>query len=365
MFGQMKPFAAAMALALLAAACGGTAAPSTAPATQSASAKPSGSAAATQAQGQLPKPELTTIRIGMSAPNEPVQFAEKYADYLGLYQKYGITNVTITGFEGDGKAVQALVAGQLDLFVGGSSSAINSVTTDTPIKVVSMNSTILDDQLVCQKDIKTAADVKGKRIAISTFGGTSHGAALLMLKSMNYTTTDVTIAEVGNEGTRVAALKGGSIPCGLTSPDDATLLKAQGFNVIVDLRTAGVHWGRSGLMGRVDFLQKNPNTVLAVVAAALEAQTALLKDPDAAAAKYAEFAQKKPDEALTLIKGFKAFGSPSMTWGDDAFIAPRDVLATVNAKVKDVDVTKAYDKSFLQKLTDIGFTAKIGAPTKD
>lgn len=343
--------------ALLVAACGGTAAPSATPA---ASAAPSQAA-----KGELPKPELTKLRLGMSAPTEPVQFAEKLADYMGLYQKYGITDVTITGFEGDGKVLQALVAGQVDMYVGGSSNAINSVGSDTPLKVISMNSVILDDQLMCQKDIKTPADVKGKRIAISTFGGTSHGASLLMLKAMNYTTKDVTIAEVGGEGTRVAALKGGSIPCALTSPDNATALEGQGFNRIVDLRKAGVHWGRSGLIAKTEFLQKNPNTALVVVAAALEAQQVMFNDQKTAAAKFAEFAQKKPDEAATLITGFQAFGSKSMTFGEDSLIAPRDVLATVNAKVANVDVKQAYDLGFLQKLADIGFTAKIGAPTKD
>lgn len=355
---RARVMGALIATGALVTSCGGTTTPSAAPPSQAASAP-------AKAAGQLPKPELTKIRLGLSAPQEPVQFAEKYADYLGLYQKYGITDVTITGFEGDGKALQALVAGQLDMYVGGSSTAVNSVTTDTPMKVVSMNSVILDDQLVCQKDIKTAADVKGKRIAISTFGGTSHGAALLQLKALGLTTKDATIAEVGGEGTRVAALKGGSVPCALTSPDNAVILKQQGFNVLVDLLKAGVHWGRSGLMGRVDFLQKNPNTVLVVVAAAIEAQTAILKDPTAATPKFAEYSQTKPDLASVLVKGAKDFLSPSMTWQDDAFLAPRDVLATVNPKVADVDVTKAYDRSFEKTLMDNGFYQKVGAPTHD
>lgn len=42
----------------------------------------------------------------------------------------------------------------------------------------------------------------------------------------------------------------------------------------------------------------------------------------------------------------------------DAFAAPRDVLATVNPAVANVDVTKAFDLTFLNKLKDSGFYTK-------
>ncbi|HZP95319.1 MAG TPA: ABC transporter substrate-binding protein [Candidatus Limnocylindria bacterium] len=359
-FSRSKLLALVTSAGLLAAACGGggstpSAAPSSAASTQAT--------ASAAAAGQLPKPELTKIRIGLSAPSEPVQFAEKLADMMGIYQKNGITDVTIIGFEGDGKALQAVVSGQLDMFVGGASTAINSVITDTPLKVVSMNSVILNDELVCQKEIKTPADVKGKTLAISTFGGTSHGSALLMLKGIGLTAKDVVLKEVGGEGTRVAALKGGSIACAVVGFDNVPALTSTGFNALYDLSKSPLQWGRSGLMARTDFLQKNPNTVLVVVASVLEAQNLMWTDAKNASAKFAEFSQKKPDDAANLVTGFQAYGSRSMSFSQDAFAAPRDVLATVNPAVKDVDVTKAYDLSFLKKLQDIGFYKKIGAPT--
>ncbi len=358
---HVKLLGTVMAICVAVAACGGgAAAPSAAPAT---GAVAPAAASPTAPAGALPAPELTKIRIGLSAGSEPVQFAEKLADYMGIYKKYGITTVEITGFEGDGKVLQALIAGQLDMFVGGTSSAINSMVTETPLKVISMNSVILDDVLVCQKDIKTAADVKGKAIAISTFGGTSHGSALIVIKGLGLTTKDVTIQQVGGEGTRIAALKGGSVPCGLVGTDNAKVLTASGFNAVYDESTSKVQWGRSGLMARTDFIAKNPNTVLVVVAAALEAQNLMWTDTANAAAKYAEFSQKKPDEAKTLVEGFKAYGDRSMRFTEEALVMPRDVIAAVNPAMANVDISKTYDLSFLKKLEDIGFYKKIGAPT--
>jgi ABC-type nitrate/sulfonate/bicarbonate transport system substrate-binding protein len=290
-----------------------------------------------------------------------VQFAEKLADSLGIYQKYGLT-AEVTGFEGDGKALQALVAGQLDMFVAGSSTAINSVLTDTPIKVVAMNSTVLTDGLFCTKDIKTPADVKGKSVAVSTFGGTSHGSALLMLKGIGLTPKDATITQVGGEGTRIAALKGGSVGCAVVDMGQESTLKSFNFNILIDLSKAKLQWGRSGLAARTDFIAKNPNTVLVVVAATLLAQNSIWTDTPTATAKFVEFAQVKPEAGATAVNAFLTYGSRSMTFTADALVAPRDVLAAVNPAVANVDVTKAFDLSFLNKLKDSGFYAKNNIP---
>jgi len=342
--------------AVIAACGGGTTAPSTAPATSAA-------ASASAAAGTLPKPEVTTLRVGISTPNEPVQFAETLADRLGIYQKYGFTNVTVTGFEGDGKAVQALVAGQVDFIVGGASSAISTQTTDTPVRVIAMNSTKLTDGLWCGASIKTKEDVKGKSVAISTFGGTSHGSALLLLKGIGYTEKDATITPVGGQSARIAALKGGSVGCAVVDMAEKDNMTAQGFNVIYDETKSDLQWGRSGLMATADFLKKNPNTALVVVASTLEAQQKMFTDPDNSAKEFAKFAQLKDDAALNAVKTFATYGSRTMSFTEDAFKLPQQVLATQNPAMGTVDLKNAYDLSFLQKLKDNGFNTKIGVPT--
>ena len=346
-------------VAMLAVACGGgTTTPSAAPATSAAAA-----ATATVAPGTLPKPEVTTLRIGISAPTEPVQYAEKLADTLGYYKEEGFTSVTITGFEGDGKALQALVAGQLDFFVGGVTSGISSQLTDTPLKVLSINSVLNTDGLYCKSTIKTAADVKGKAIAISTFGGTSHGSALIAVGLLNYTPKDVVIKEVGGEGTRIAALLGGSIDCIMAGLQNDNQLKGAGANLIVDV-TKGGQWGRSGLMARTDFIAKNPNTVLNVVAAAVRAQNYMWTNNADAATKFTDWSQRKPADATDAVKQFLDYGLRSMIFTEEAFKAPQQVLATVNPPVSGVDLKKCYDLSFLQKLVDNGYYAKYQIPTK-
>lgn len=360
--GRIRALGAVIAAVTFVAACGGTAAPSAAPATQAA-ASVAPSAAASQAKGALPKPEKTSIKIGVSAPTEAVQFAEKLADMLGYYKDAGFTDVQVLGFEGDGKALQALVANQLDAAVIGSSTAINSVTTDTPIKIVSMNSVLNTDGLYCKSTIKTKEDVKGKSIAISTFGGTSHGSALIAIGILGLTPKDVEIRQVGSEGTRVAALKGGSVDCAVVGLDQDAKMKAANLNLLADV-TKGGEWGRSGLGVRVDYIQKNPNTVLDIVAAAVRAQNYMYTNNKDAGDKFAEYTSQKPADGEQNLKDFLDYGLRSMIFTSKAFEAPKQVLAAVNPAMASVDINQAYDLQFLNKLVADGFYAKYNIPTK-
>ncbi|MFO1541150.1 MAG: ABC transporter substrate-binding protein, partial [Chloroflexota bacterium] len=142
---------------------------------------------------ELPAPEKTTLNIGLSV-TETSQYAAKLAEQAGIWEKYGITPV-ITVFEGDGKTLQALQAGQLDIGFIGVSAAINSQVTDAPVVILSTNATKISDNIMGVPDVKTADDLRGRCIAVSTFGGTSHGAVILGLQALGLTPMDVVITE--------------------------------------------------------------------------------------------------------------------------------------------------------------------------
>jgi NitT/TauT family transport system substrate-binding protein len=353
---------------LLASACSTPAAtPGTAPSVGTASSAPASagteSAAPASVAPSFAAPEKTALKIGLSTSGETSQFAENLAVQLDIYKNYGLT-VEVSGFEGDGKVVQALTAGALDFGVIGVSSAISSVPTDTPLKVLAMNGVTLTDGLVCGAQYKTAADIKGKQIAVSTFGGTSHGSVLIMLSQLGLTANDVVITQVGAQDARIAAVKAGSVACAPIDLAKADAMKAAGLVTLTDNKSSGKQWGRSGLAVTAAFLQANPNTSKAVVAAILTAQNSMWTDSATAAAKFADYAQVDAAEATKNIADFIAIGDRAMGWTDDAFNFPKQTLATVNPAMADVDVSKAYDKTILQGLYDSGFYTQINDPEK-
>jgi NitT/TauT family transport system substrate-binding protein len=349
------------ATALLIAACSTPGAATTAPSV-APSAAPSGDASPSAATGELPTPEKTDIKMGLSV-TETSQFAAELAKRAGIYERNGL-NVETTVFEGDGKVMQALQAGQLDVGFGGTSAFVTSQTTDVPVVGLAVNAVILTDELVSTADVKDAESLKGKCVAVSTFGGTSHGAVILSLEALGLTPDDVVITEVGGQSARIAALQGGACAA---APVDAARHQEMadlGFNFLVNLKEEQLPWGRSGLGVTEAWLAENPNTATVIAASVLEAQNMMWTDADTAAEHYAEFTQSSVEDAKALIIEFQGIGNRPMTWTDEAFENPKRVLAAVNPDMADVAVTDAFDRSVLQNLQDIGFYEAKGIPTE-
>jgi len=104
-------------------------------------------------------------------------------------------------------------------------------------------------------------------------GGSGVGtASILLLKGLGLTPKDVTITQVGGEGTRIAALKGGSVGCAVVGISKKGELTPLGLNVVFDLSTAKLQWGRSGLMARTDSNGASTTTTPAEDTAVRQAQ---------------------------------------------------------------------------------------------
>lgn len=338
---------------------------------------PSGSEAATEAAepgtdapeesaaegATLPEPELDSINIGLNG-TEASQFTLAAATMLGILEKNGIT-AEFSTFEGDGQVAAALQSGQLDFVSIAVAVPISSQLTDAPLVTLAVPAQVLTDHIVCGEGVETPEDVVGKRIAISTFGGTSHGAALLAIRAMELTTDDVTITQIGGQGDRIAALEGGSIECAVVDANRQADMEAQGFNVVVDLKAEGVEWGRSGLAATKEWVEQYPNTALVIVASALEAQNQYWEDPDAMAEIFAEVNQITVEEAMEQVLDFQEIGNRDMMWTEGAFENPKEVLSSVEAEIAEVDVADAYDRSILQQLVDMGYYEALGIPIEE
>jgi ABC-type nitrate/sulfonate/bicarbonate transport system substrate-binding protein len=345
-------------LALAACTAAATPVPTTAP-------QPSAAGATPVTDGTLPKPELTKIKLGTPI-GEPSQFGPVLADILGIYDKYGI-DVEVTKFSDGAANVAALLAGVTNMGATmGSDFTLTSQLTDTPAYGVSVYKNRVFDGLFCQKDIKTAADLKGKVIAVGGLGSSAHASALLAVKGLKLSDKDVTFLSVGNNSARVAAMKAGSVACAPVSIDQKNEMDQLGLSQLIDLSAdKSLGYPAVGIGVRVDFHKQNPNTVIVMTAGAIEGQHIVRTNLELAAAEWAKFAQVPLDKARADVQAVQPQLSPSQNWQDEWFEFTRSVLAIVSPSVMIADPKKAGDHSVLQKLTDIGFYKKLGIDPND
>ena len=238
----------------------------------------------------LPAPELTNVRLGVAGTPTANLLHVLVARYLDLGKKYGL-NIEWSEFSSAANGAQALLAGQIDVTDNAGGPPIASLLTDVPLEVVYVVHDNLTDNLYGGPNIKTAADLRGGSIAISSFGSQSHAGALLALEALGLTPQDVTITQVGNDTARTAALTGGSVSASINDSTQVAKLEALGMHVLVRLADAVTTGGvvRTALVVEKSFAEKNPNTVLNLAAMYAEAGVTWRKDPALAAKVLSQY----------------------------------------------------------------------------
>jgi ABC-type nitrate/sulfonate/bicarbonate transport system substrate-binding protein len=98
--------------------------------------------------------------------------------------------------------------------------------------------------------VKTATDLKGGTIAVSTFGSESDSTVTLALQRLGLTRNDVTLKEYGGGLRRLEAVKSGEIKATAINEPTASLARAQGVNVLVDLVPEQIPWIFSSIVAR-------------------------------------------------------------------------------------------------------------------
>ena len=216
----------------------------------------------------LPAPEVKSVRVGVVETSTAHDF--EVALETGLFTKYGLT-VDVHKFTGDGPLAQALAAGQVDFGVDTAGvGPIASQLTDVPLVVVACDKDNLGDVLYTSKDITSAQGLKGKGIAISSFGSETYGEALIAVQALGLSVSDVTITPIGNDAARRAALAAGSVGGSFNDVSEINDMTKLGFNALLAMGSLPTGLPILNVITQKSFATKNPNTTLAMVASMIE-----------------------------------------------------------------------------------------------
>ncbi len=358
----LLPLGLVLSLALGACSGGSSPSASSSAATSAAPSAAGSGAAPSEAAATMPPAEQQTIKFGISAI-DPHQFALQLAVDAGLFEKYGL-KAEGTFFDGSQKTIQALLAGQIDFATSTSSQTVTTLATNTPAVDIAVFINKLPDYVYGGKDIKSGADLKGKKVAISQLGTQSHAEMAVAVKELGLQLSDVTFTPIGGQSARVGALTAGTVSAAPADPALADKLTGEGMSVLVKLPESNTKFAGSNVMALRSYVDKNPNTTLRVAAAVLEATQLPYTDLDTVVKAYAKWAQVSEDEARQNWKDYLDSGiaQRDLRSSTEAYENAREVLLSVNPDVKDVDLSKAFDGSFLDKLQEMGLYDELNIP---
>ena len=205
--------------------------------------------------------EPIELKVGISDPVNTV-LAWYMARDAGCYAAQGL-KVDIVNMHGGSRGAAELQAGRLDVMHVGLSSVVRVNRAGGDIRTIGSLSNVIRFTFFGAPGVKTAADLKGGIVGVSSFGSESDSTVTLAVQRLGLARNDVTVKEYGGGMRRLEALKSGEIKATAINEPIASLARSQGVNVLVDLVPEQIPWvfssivvRRGDIAGRRDVLMR-------------------------------------------------------------------------------------------------------------
>src|ERR1043166_3297516 len=199
------------------------------------------------------------------------------AKEAGIFSKYGLDVELL--FTGGGRAITSLLGGDTPLItVGGPSVIAARIAGCDAIITAHVFDTILYS-LIVQPEIRSLADLKGKKIGASRFGSATDFALRYVLKQKGFARLkDIVIFQIGGQSETLAALKAGSINGGVIASPATAEAKRLGMRELINMGNLGIDYPQTTIATTERFLRTNRETVLRFTRAYVEGAHRFVND---------------------------------------------------------------------------------------
>jgi NitT/TauT family transport system substrate-binding protein len=278
--------------------------------------------------------EPIVLKVGISEPVNTV-LAIWMADAAGFYEAVGI-KLEIINMNGGSRGAEELAAGRIHAMHVGLSSVIRLNRTGGDLRIVASLANVIRFTFFSGPDVKTAADLKGGAVGVSSFGSESDSTVTLTLKRLGLSRDDVTLKEYGASSKRLAAVKSGELKATAVNEPFSSMAREQGFNVLFDLVPEQIPWLFTAIVVRRGTITDRRDELTRFIRATAEGNYLALTDENKAKALLARQAGITDPKILDIsYNDFKLLSPPNIEPSDQA---AKNILAQfpdVSQKVED------------------------------
>lgn len=263
----------------------------------------------------------------------------------GFYKKQGL-DIEIVKMVGGKDSGPALEGGLIDLMHIGMSSVVRANARGAKLRTIGSLSNIIRHTLFTIPSVKTAADIKGGTVGISSAGSESDPNVTMALHRLGLKRSDVTVKEIGVQ--RLEALRKGAVTATLLGEPTRSMAIKEGFNPMVDLLADRTPWLYSGLVVSEAGLARNRDAILRFLRATIEGNRFAMHNPDKTKAILARHL-KLADPAIIDIT-YENFRANTPANAELTREGARNVLDNVDVSGKGSDIGAYMDDSLMADL---------------
>jgi len=312
------------------------------------------------ASAALPASKISFPFTPISAASLPWWIARE----ARFYEKYGL-DVDMIYVGASPVIIQAMLGGQAFIGAGGGPPLVTNVLQGGDIVQVATTVPYAIQSLIVKPDIRTPADLTGKKIGISRLGAIPHYTLQAIVKLYNL--QGINIVQTGTTTQAMTSLSQGLVDGMITSAPFTFRLMKDGYRELVgpkDFKTAGGEFLIQGLVARRSLAAKNRDAVVGMIKATLEGTKQIFVNGKQAKAILAKYTRQKDPEILEQTYKFAVdifVKDPTVT---PASIQPIVQQAAqfnlVDAKLAaSTPIGAYYDNSYIDEIKKSGWLAEL------
>jgi NitT/TauT family transport system substrate-binding protein len=299
---------------------------------------------------------------GVSATQLPFWTAK----HLGIFAKYGLT-VELVAISSGARGMQALVGGSTQSANMAAMSPIRTVLGGGDVAIVAgyLNKSLF--KLVSQRDIQKPADLRGKRIGLANFGGSTEFGVLMALNELKVPRESVTLLPAGGSGARFAALEAKGLDATLLPYGEALIAEKKGFTIMADLQELVPEFPDRLIIVRRSSLEKDRAGVKRFLQATIEALAEIRNrsNRERIVSVLAKELRVDRKQAEANYEEYHAAFSLPPRVGRKGLAAVLELMQQETGKSKgDLNVNRFVDESVLDELEKEGFFKRLQAAKK-
>src|SRR5215467_7250786 len=261
--------------------------------------------------------------------------------------------------------VQAMLGGQAGVGAGGGPPLVTNVLQGGDVVEVATTVPYAIQSLIVKSDIKTTADLAGKKVGISRLGAIPHYTLQTIFKL--YNVQGVNVVQTGTTTQAITSLSQGLVDGIITSAPFTFRLMKDGYRELVspkDFKKAGIQFLIQGLVARKSFAVKNREVVIGMIKATMEGVRQMFVNEKQTKSVLAKYTRQTDPDILDQTYRFALdvfVKDPTVTPDSIQPIVQQSVqFNLVDAKLANsTPMTAYYDNSYVEELKRSGWLAEL------
>jgi ABC-type nitrate/sulfonate/bicarbonate transport system substrate-binding protein len=261
--------------------------------------------------------------------------------------------------------VQAMLGGQAGVGAGGGPPLVTNVLQGGDVVEVATTVPYAIQSLIVKSDIKSTADLAGKKVGISRLGAIPHYTLQTIFKL--YNVHGVNVVQTGTTTQAITSLSQGLVDGIITSAPFTFRLMKDGYRELVgpkDFRKAGIEFLIQGLVARRSFAAKNKEIVIGMIKATMEGTKQMFFNENQAKTVLAKYTRQTDPDVLDQTYRFALD-----VFIKDPTVSPASIQPIVQHAVQwnlvdakaanSTPLTAYYDNSYVEEIKKSGFFAEL------